>query len=373
MRILLSVHHHLDRNAGAPGVTLELGEHYRALGHQVSFISFDDLPGWVPGPAAELLFPEAAVALLLRRAKGVDVIDATTGDTWLWARLRRAERPKLVTRSHGLEHVYWQSAVEEARAAGQTLAARTRRYHGGWRLREVALSLRSSDACVFTNSHDLEFAVRHLGVRRDKATVVLNGIPDYLRNLPLAPPDEGITVAVIGTWAPRKGARYAAAAVGAVMERHPSVSALLVGTQDPAHEVLASFSPSVRDRIRVVPRFERPELPGLLQGAHVLLSASLAEGFSVAVPEGMAAGLAPVATAIPGTREIVRDGVNGLLVPPRDSAALARGVERLLEDPALLQRVRVAAHADAQSLGWPDIARQNLDVYERVLSPMSRP
>jgi glycosyltransferase involved in cell wall biosynthesis len=368
MRILLCVHHHLDGNTGAPGVTLQLGEEYRALGHEVTFLSFDDLPAWLRGPAAELLFPEAVVALLARRAKGVDVIDATTGDTWLWARLRRAESPKLVTRSHGLEHVYWNSAVEEARAAGETLAARTRHYHGGWRLREVASSLRSSDACVFTNSHDLEFAVRHLGVRRDKATVVLNGIADYLRDLPLEPGGDGLTVAVIGTWAPRKGARYAAAALDEVLDRHPSVSALLVGTQCPAEEALASFSAPVRDRIRVVPRYERPDLPRLLRHAQVLMSASLAEGFSVAVPEGMASGLAPVATAIAGTREIVSDGVNGLLVPPRDAAALARGVERLLEDPALLQGLRAAAQSDAQALAWPEIARRNLDIYERVLS-----
>jgi glycosyltransferase involved in cell wall biosynthesis len=367
VHILLCIHHSLDSNTGAPGVTLQLGEEYRKLGHQVSFLSFDDLPGWLPGAASELLFPEAAAALLAQRAGGVDVIDATTGDAWLWARLRRGEQPKLVTRSHGLEHVYWNSAVDEARAAGERLAARTRYYHGGWRLREVASSLRSSDACVFCNGDDLEFAVRHLGVRRDKAAVVLNGIPEYLCGLPLEPPGDGVGVAIIGTWASRKGARYAATALGEVLTQHPSVTARLVGTQRPAQETLASFATPVRERVRVVPRYQRSELPRLLRGTHVLVSASLAEGFSVAVPEAMAAGLTPVATAIPGTREIVRDGVNGLLVPPRDAAALTRGVERLLEDPALLARLRARAQSDAQSLAWPEIARRNLDVYGRVL------
>lgn len=368
MRILLCLHHHLDSNTGAPGVTLALGEQYRALGHEVSFLSFDDLPGWLHGPASEVLFPEAAAALLARRARSVDVVDATTGDAWLWGRMRRDERPKLVTRSHGLEHVYWNSAVEEARGAGETLAARTRLYHGGWRLREVAASLRASDACVFCNRRDLDFAVRHLRVPRSKATVVLNGIPESLRGLPLQPPEDGPAVAMIGSWEPRKGSRYAAAALGEILGRHPSARALLVGTRRPAQETLASFPAPVRDRIRVVPRYERSELPLLLRGAGVLLSASLAEGFSVALPEGMAIGLTPVATAIPGAREIVRDGVNGLLVPPRDSAALARGVERLLADPELLQRLRKSAQADAQALAWPEIARRNIEVYGRVLN-----
>jgi len=82
MCILLCVHHPLDANTGAPGVTLLLGEQYRTLGHEVEFLSFDDLPDRLRGPAAELTFPEAAALMLARRGRGVDGVDATTGDPW---------------------------------------------------------------------------------------------------------------------------------------------------------------------------------------------------------------------------------------------------------------------------------------------------
>jgi glycosyltransferase involved in cell wall biosynthesis len=306
MRIVLCVHHRLDANTGAPGITLELGAQYRALGHEVAFVSMDDLPSVLPGLAAELLFPEAAAALLMRRARGADIVDATTGDAWLWAMLPRRGAPKLVTRSHGLEHVYWESNVAEAQAEGRTLGLRTRLYHGGLRLREVAASLRASDACVFSNHLDLDRAVEELGVKRERATVVLNGIPDDLAGLPLRDPADGIGVAMIGTWAPRKGARYAARALSGSLARDPSLRVTLLGTRTPADEVRADFEPAARARVRVVESYGRDELPALLADSQILLSASLAEGFSVAIPEGMAAGLAPVATALPGTRELRR-------------------------------------------------------------------
>lgn len=370
MRIVLCVHHRLDADTGAPGITLRLGQEYAALGHDVEFVSFDDLPPGLPDAVMELLFPEAAAWLLHRRARGADVIDATTGDAWIWARLHGASaRPRLVTRSHGLEHVYWRSAVDEARAEGRELAARTRWYHGGWRLREVGASLRASDMCVFSNHPDLEYANRHVGVPRERATVVLNGIPAELQDLELREPDGPLGVAVIGTWASRKGARYAAQALSSVLARRPDVRAFLLGTRVPEGEVLADFPDQVRDRVQVVESYDRAELPRLLRPAHVLLSASLAEGFSLAIPEGMAAGLAPVATSLPGTLEVVRDGENGLLVPPADAGALESALDRVLADLQLLARLRAAAHADAQELTWERIARRNLEVYEAVIGP----
>jgi glycosyltransferase involved in cell wall biosynthesis len=69
------------------------------------------------------------------------------------------------------------------------------------------------------------------------------------------------------------------------------------------------------------------------------ISASHAEGISNALLEAMAARLPVVATAVGGSPEIVRDGVNGRLVPPGAPAALARGILDLLEDAELRRRL----------------------------------
>jgi glycosyltransferase involved in cell wall biosynthesis len=179
------------------------------------------------------------------------------------------------------------------------------------------------------NHEDLEFPVERLGVPRERATVVLNGIPPELEGLPLGGAGDTLGMAMLGTWASRKGVRDGAEALSRVLRDKDVARGLLLGTRVQAREVLADFD----------------------------------EGFSVAILEGMAAGLGLVATALAGTREIVRDRENGLLVPPRDSASLAAGVLRLAGDRELLERLRRATRADAQALTWRRIAERNLEVY----------
>jgi glycosyltransferase involved in cell wall biosynthesis len=373
VNILLSIHHRLEQDHGAPGVTLQLGSAYREAGHTVSFLSFDDLPSWLPALAKEALYPELATWRLRHAGRaGVDVVDASTGDAWLWARtLRRAgRRPLLVTRSHGLEHRYWAEALLEAREAGATVRGRTRLYHGGLRLREVAASLRASDLCFFMNHDDRDYAVRRLRIPLRRTRVFLNGLPEEFLGLPLHPAGERLRMAHIGSWAERKGRRYLADALARVLDRDPAAQVSLLGTRTPAQAVLSDFPEPVRDRVGVVPDYRHEELPNLLAHHQVAVSASLAEGFSLALPEAMACGLAPVASAISGAREIVREGQNGLLVAPRDAGALADAVQRLAEDPALLERLRRAAHTTAQELSWRRIADESLAAYESGLAEL---
>ena len=78
----------------------------------------------------------------------------------------------------------------------------------------------------------------------------------------------------------------------------------------------------------------RQDLPAVLQACDLLVHPSLSEGLSISIITAMAAGLAVVATNVGGTAESVPDGECGLLVEPRDPAALARGVCALAADPA---------------------------------------
>jgi glycosyltransferase involved in cell wall biosynthesis len=83
----------------------------------------------------------------------------------------------------------------------------------------------------------------------------------------------------------------------------------------------------------------------------------------------MAAGLPVVATRVGGTADLVHDGVNGLLVAPRDPAALAAAISRVLADPAAAAALAAAARRTAGAYAWPGLARKVLEVYERVTGP----
>src|SRR5205814_1832414 len=84
----------------------------------------------------------------------------------------------------------------------------------------------------------------------------------------------------------------------------------------------------------------RLDIPELLSEVTASVLPSLSEGLSNAVLESMAAAVPVVATQVGGLPEAIEDGVTGLLVPPRDSAALAKAIARILEDRELAGRSR---------------------------------
>ncbi len=245
-------------------------------------------------------------------------------------------------------------------------------YHGGFRLWEVANSLRDADLSLFCNRRDLDYAVEKLGVDVDRASLFENGIPEAFLNLPFEPTPEAedsvIRIALVATYIPRKGIYYGVPALNKIMARYPQVEVSFVGTGCPEAQVYADFDPSVHDRIRVVPRYKHETLPELLRGHHIKLFPTLSEGFSVALMDALACGLAPVTTTTPGPMEVVRDGDNGILVPPRDSEAIAQALERLITDRPYLEKLRRNAYATAQKYSWQGIARDNLTLYEAALS-----
>jgi hypothetical protein len=82
------------------------------------------------------MFPEflASQILALSQKRAVDVVDASTGDAWVWVKLRRSSNsPALVTRSHGLEHImHLLENLEETHLGKLHLSGKYPLYHGGF-------------------------------------------------------------------------------------------------------------------------------------------------------------------------------------------------------------------------------------------------
>jgi glycosyltransferase involved in cell wall biosynthesis len=89
----------------------------------------------------------------------------------------------------------------------------------------------------------------------------------------------------------------------------------------------------------------RSDVPELLPAADVFALTSVSEAASLTLLEAMACGLPAVVTAVGGNPEVVRDGVEGLLVPRGDAAAAAAALLRLLDDPAGAARMGAAGRA----------------------------
>jgi phosphatidyl-myo-inositol alpha-mannosyltransferase len=103
--------------------------------------------------------------------------------------------------------------------------------------------------------------------------------------------------------------------------------------------------------------------------ADVLCAPSLhGESFGMVLTEAFAAATPVLASDIPGYREVLRDGLDGLLLAPGDALALAESLRRLALDERLRARMAAAAVQGAERFAWPRVAAEVLDSYEQAIS-----
>jgi glycosyltransferase involved in cell wall biosynthesis len=126
----------------------------------------------------------------------------------------------------------------------------------------------------------------------------------------------------------------------------------------------ASRDGSAVDLLGILPR---DGLAERYATARIMLSASRYEGWPIAIAEAMASGVPIVAFDVPGIRELVRDGADGLLVEPGDVDSLAAALGRLWDDSALRSRMGVEARRRASAWPtWQRSAARFVEVIETV-------
>jgi glycosyltransferase involved in cell wall biosynthesis len=121
----------------------------------------------------------------------------------------------------------------------------------------------------------------------------------------------------------------------------------------------------LEDRVRFAGKQPLAELVRCMQESAVLVLPSRAESFGMVLVEALACGTPVVATRCGGPEDIVNEQV-GVLVPPEDPEALARGIEYVLEHRADYDPARLRAHA-LENFGLDSIARRLEDLYNRAL------
>jgi glycosyltransferase involved in cell wall biosynthesis len=154
---------------------------------------------------------------------------------------------------------------------------------------------------------------------------------------------EGLRLLFVGTLALRKGFHHLLAAARRLAPLGIRITA--VGAPRVRPEALARYG----DVLEAGGFRLHAEMPALYRAHDVYVFPSLVEGSSLSVYEALASGL-PVVTT-PNAGSIVRDGVEGLLVPPGDVDALAAAIERLAREPDLRIAMGRAARVRAEAFG----------------------
>jgi len=181
---------------------------------------------------------------------------------------------------------------------------------------------------------------------------------------------DGPTVLFVGRLEPRKGVAYLVRAFLRLKPAFPRLRLLVVGRDDQHQQdkLMSMVPPRLRPDLVFVGAVPQADLPSYYASADVFCAPSLGgESFGIVLAEAMAVGLPVVCSNIGGYRDVVHDGTDGLLVPPRDPEALAAAVGGLLDNPARLAAMGEAAAAAARRYAWETVAGEVEAVYRTAL------
>jgi phosphatidylinositol alpha-mannosyltransferase len=195
--------------------------------------------------------------------------------------------------------------------------------------------------------------------------IVPNGVhSDVEPASPRSEPDGQLRILFIGQAVERKGLPVLLRAFEALREQVPATLTLVgASPEEVAHMMLDDRGVNALGKVSESRKLDE------LTRAEVLCAPSLhGESFGMVLTEALAASTPVVASEIPGYRDVVRDGIEGVLTPPGDALALAEALRSLALDAGTRMRMATAARARAERFSWPHVAAEVLDCYEQALS-----
>lgn len=187
----------------------------------------------------------------------------------------------------------------------------------------------------------------------------------FRAGLGLAP--DTLLVGTVAQLIPRKGHRHLLAALPQVLARHPKLQVLMFG-RGPLEAELRQVivDQGLADRVSLMGF--RDDLPAVLGCLDLLVHPADMEGLGVSLLQASAARVPIIASRAGGMPEAVRDGHNGLLIAPGDVAGLAAAMNRLLDDPALRERMGEAGRQLVlDEFSVAAMCEGNLAVYRKLL------
>ena len=241
----------------------------------------------------------------------------------------------------------------------------------GWTARRLTRRLHAVSETVKRS------AVKSLKVDPDLVVVIPRGRDPDLLGEPsparhravrerLGIPQDAEVVLAAGRLEQPKGHRYLVEA--AALLHRPRLRVLLAGRAGHESGALRALVSGLDLEERVSLLGHRTDVPDLLAATDVFVLPSLLEGAAGALIEAMAMAAPIAASDLPATRETLRDEGSALLIPPRDPAALAAAIERLLEDAPLRARLGAEARSVFRRRFTIDAITERLvDLYRQIL------
>jgi glycosyltransferase involved in cell wall biosynthesis len=219
--------------------------------------------------------------------------------------------------------------------------------------------LRRASRVTTPSAYLRDVIVETYGIKGERAVTNYNAADDH--GTPMFPPTrvphQMVMTARLTAW---KGVDGAIRALPYIRERFQD-AALTIAGDGPEREHLEALTRELglTSSVRFLGNVSRTETWQLRKESDVYILNSTYEGLPHTVLTSFAAGIPLVATNISGTNEAVVDGVNGLLIPPQDSHALAHAVLRMFDDAPLRERLIAGGHATLrEKFSWATHLRE---------------
>jgi glycosyltransferase involved in cell wall biosynthesis len=320
-----------------------------------------------------LVWREARAAA--RSGRPYDIINVHEPSASVVAALGRAGLPgAVVVTSHGVERRAWSFGLEELRRGREGPSLKTRLVYPATVLSQARLGLRRADHVFCLSTEDRDYLIGRVGLRGERVTRIYPGAGRVYaeaaagRNYRRA---ERLLFA--GTWRKNKGIEDIVPAFAELAGRHPGLRLVVLGGGEGEPDLRSMFPEAVRARVSCMTTAGEGENATAFATADLYVLPSLFEGTPLTLIEAMMSGMPIVTTATCGMRDVVEDGMTGLLVPIRSPAAIVRAVEALVADAGLRERIGRAAQKKAlESYTWDRVAGPVKSVYERLAGRRQR-
>jgi glycosyltransferase involved in cell wall biosynthesis len=285
--------------------------------------------------------------LLKRAAEGLDLLplaarsEMDLSAAWRLSRLLKRLRPDVIHAHdpHGLAIAALALPMTGSTPSPPLVASRRVDFHlknnslSRWKHRQVDCFIAASDAIRRMLVAD--------GVPADRTVTVHEGVD--ISHILAAPavnvhealflPHHAPLVGNVAALVPHKGQRYLIEAAHLVVREIPDARFVIFGEGELREHLERLVHEHHLEKHVLLPGF-RTDILGCIKSFDVFAMSSVTEGLGTSLLDAMACQRPIVATRTGGIPEIVDDGVNGLLVPPRDAPALARAIVRMLNDEA---------------------------------------
>lgn len=230
------------------------------------------------------------------------------------------------------------------------------------------------DAQVAVSKAVEESVKKYIGIRITKKNVhlIYNSIPipkqeEFIKNVNGAKKKAEFIVGTAARLTEQKGINYLIEAAEIVSHQYPNVKFLIAGEGELKDDLMNKISRSgLSDRVLLIGK--HPNIYQFLSQIDLFVLPSLWEGLPTVLLEALVAGVPIIATNIPGTDELIKDGINGLLVPSKNSVELANKIIMAMNSPILCRQLVEAGFYIVEQFSMNKITDEYIALFYKLLN-----